>query len=70
MAAPCKEEQHRQAARRTCNRARSGLTHPVSEIGGINICVHAAFQSQYSVQLRFLGLRASGREIFIVVMES
>jgi hypothetical protein len=55
MAAPCNEEQRGQAARKPCNRVRSGVTRMVNVIGGIKLNIHAAFVDVMSGQLRFLG---------------
>jgi hypothetical protein len=51
-----KAEQRGQAARKPCNRARSGVTQWVSAIGAANVSIHAASQGIRSGQLRFLGL--------------
>jgi hypothetical protein len=50
-----KEEQRSQAARKPCNRARSGVTQSVSVIEGANASIQAVSQGLRSGQLRFLG---------------
>jgi len=55
QAGACKEEQRRQAARKTCNRVRSGPTRWVRPLGGANASAHAALQGPRSGQLRFPG---------------
>jgi len=52
---PRKEEQRRQAARKPCNRVRSGATQWVSVPGGANASTHAASRGPRSGQLSFLG---------------
>ena len=54
-AAPCKEEQHSQAGRQSCNRVRSDLTQPVKLIEGTKSNVHNKLVESTSGQLRFLG---------------
>jgi PAS domain S-box-containing protein len=56
-----KAEQRGQAARKPCNRARSGVTQWVSAIGATNVSIHAASQGIRSGQLRFLGSSSSTR---------
>jgi len=50
-----KEEQRSQAARKPCNRARSGVTQMVTAIGGANASSHAVSQGLRSGQLRIPG---------------
>lgn len=50
-----KEEQRSQAARKLCNRARSGVTQLVSAIGGANARIQVASQGLRSGRLRSLG---------------
>jgi hypothetical protein len=52
MVIPCNEEQHGQATRKPCNRARSGLTRLVNINEGDKAYIHMAFRGLTSGQLR------------------